>query len=104
MFEFVGLRAKMYSILKDENKNKATAKGIKKNVIETLSHYRYKAAIFGESEAALKQKVSFNLIRSEGHKLSTIRMTKTGLCAFDDKRFVLPDNVHTFAHGHWRTQ
>ena len=31
-------------------------------------------------------------------------MTKTGLCAYDDKRFVLNDNVRTLAHGHWRIE
>ncbi len=34
--------------------------------------------------------------------LSTLRLRKTGLCAYDVKRFVLDDNVHTLAHGHWR--
>lgn len=104
MMEFVGLRAKMYSILKDADHSKATAKGIKRNKIKTLTHDRYKAAIFGTSKDELCQKVSFNLIRSTNHVLTSIRLTKTGLCAYDDKRYVLPDNVHTLAHGHWRCQ
>lgn len=104
MMEFVGLRAKMYSILKDADHSKATAKGIKRNKIKTLTHDRYKAAIFGTSKDELYQKVSFNLIRSTNHVLTSIHVTKTGLCAYDDKRYVMPDNVHTLAHGHWRCE
>jgi hypothetical protein len=104
MMEFVGLRAKMYSILKDETHNKATAKGIKRSVIKSLTHEQYKLAIFGTTKEELQQKVSFNLIRSENHQLNSIKVTKTGLCAYDDKRWVLDDNVHTLAHGHYRTQ
>ena len=102
IYEFCGLRAKMYSILKDEEHNKAVAKGIKKNIIKRLKHEQFKAAIFGVEKHDLQQKVSFNLIRSERHQLSSISITKTGLCAYDDKRYVLEDNVHTLAHGHYR--
>jgi hypothetical protein len=34
----------------------------------------------------------------------TLRLRKTGLCAYDDKRHVLDDNVRTLAHGHWRIE
>jgi len=34
--------------------------------------------------------------------VATIALTKVSLCAIDTKRFVLEDNVHTLAHGHWR--
>ena len=43
LLEFVGLRAKMYSILPLEGDKKATAKGINKNVKdEVLTHENYK--------------------------------------------------------------
>jgi hypothetical protein len=100
IYEFCGLRSKMYSILKEETKNKATAKGIKKSVIKTLTREAYKKAIFGENIEDLKQKVSFNLIRSDNHQINTLKITKTGLCAYDDKRYVLDDNIKTLAHGH----
>ena len=53
--------------------------------------------------AAPRHKVAFNVIRSHCHILRTIAVVKAGLCAFDDKRFVLDDGVSTLAHGHWRT-
>ena len=34
--EFVGLRSKMYSYMKDDQKGEKTAKGIKKNVIKMI--------------------------------------------------------------------
>jgi len=94
--EFCGLRAKMYSILLSEKKNKATAKGVKKSVIKTLILY---AALFGVSED-MKQTCSFNMIRSYNHQLMSVNLKKTSLCCYDDKRYVLDDNIHTLAHGH----
>jgi hypothetical protein len=34
----------------------------------------------------------------------TLSSSKRGLCAFDDKRYLLPDGVHTLAHGHYRAR
>jgi hypothetical protein len=42
---------------------------------------------------------SFSAIRSRDHKLVTLDITKVGLSAFDDKRYVLEDNIHTLEHG-----
>ena len=45
--EFVGLRSKMYSYLKDSGKEERTAKGIKKAVIrKELVHENYKSTLF----------------------------------------------------------
>ena len=43
---------------------------------------------------------SFSAIRSRDHNLVTLDITKVGLCASDDKRYVFEDNIHTLAHGH----
>ena len=49
--EFVGLRSKMYSYIKDNNKGGKTAKGIKKNVIkEDITHEDYKDTLFNNKE------------------------------------------------------
>ena len=41
--EFVGLKSKMYSYIKDNEKGGRTAKGIKKNVIKNnIKHEDYK--------------------------------------------------------------
>jgi hypothetical protein len=84
-----------------EKKTKATAKGIQRNKIEKLSMEQYKMALFGKTKEEIQQKVSFNSIRSVKHQINTIRITKTGLCGIDDKKFILNDNIHSLAHGHF---
>ena len=43
-----------------------------------------------------------NVIRSRKHEIFTEEINKVALSANDDKRFILPDGVHTLAFGHWR--
>lgn len=100
--EFVGLRAKMYSNLLENGNMKKTAKGIKKGFMKKhIKHENYKAAIFDKTQ--MRQTAEFNLIRARNHKLHSITVKKVGLCCFDDKRYVLEDNIHTLAHGHYLT-
>lgn len=40
--------------------------------------------------------------RSEKHQIHSIALNKTTLPPFDDKRYILNDEIHTLAHGHWR--
>ena len=37
-------------------------------------------------------------IQSKKHKLGTCEINKISLSCFDDKRFVLNDEIHTFAY------
>ena len=103
IIEFCGHRAKMYTFLTEE-KGKSVAKGIKRNQIKKLKMDQYKRALFGETKEELRHTVSFNLLRSTNHQMNSIRVTKTGLSAIDDKRYILPDNVNTLALGHYKIQ
>ena len=103
---FAGLRSKMYAcdlVSSDDTAlTKKTAKGVKKGYVEKhLKFNNYKAALFGSGED-LRQHATFSSIRSVNHQVATIEQTKVSLCAIDTKRYVLEDNVHTLAHGHWR--
>jgi hypothetical protein len=101
--EFIGLRAKMYSMKLETGKEKKTGKGIKKQVVKNeITHENYRRAIFPECNEDLQQKVKFNLIRSKGHNISSIEVNKIGLSCIDDKRWILQDNIRTFAHGHFK--
>jgi hypothetical protein len=81
-------------------KTKSVAKGIKSSEIKKLTHKNYYDALFGTTKEEKSQSVSANFIRHENHQLYSQTITKTGICGFDDKRFVESDNIHTLAHGH----
>ena len=100
--EFIGLRSKMYSIKLSKEKNKATAKGIKKCVMKNIKHDDYKRCILSNSKEDRQQIVNFNLIRSTDHIINTINVNKIGLACVDDKRYVLDNNIDTLSHGHYK--
>jgi hypothetical protein len=96
--EFVGLRAKMYSLLTyDQSMIKRTAKGVKKRYVnEHLRHDMYLRTLRNRTIEHAK----YRLFRSRAHKLETVSYNKVALCAYDDKRYVLDDGVSTLAYGH----
>ena len=95
--EFVGLRSKMYSYVKDNNKGGKTAKGIKKCVIKKdISHENYKETLFNNKQMHHTMKT----IRSQNHQLGSFEMNKVTLSCFDDKRYILDDGITSYAYGH----
>ena len=95
--EFVGLRSKMYSYIKDNKKGGKTAKGIKKNVIkEDITHEDYKDTLSNNREMYHKMKTT----RSQNHELSSYEINKVSLSCFDDKRFIHEDGKTSYAYGH----
>ena len=96
--EFVGLRSKMYSYIKDNNKVEKTAKGIKKNIIKgNIKHEDYKNVLFKNEQMQHKMKT----IRSDKHQLGSYEMNKISLSCFDDKRYISKDGIKSFAYGHY---
>ena len=99
--EFVGLRSKMYSYMKDNEKGGKTAKGIKKNVIKkNLTHENYKAVLFNNKQMHHTMKT----IRSQNHQLGSYEINKVSLSCFDDKRYIHNDGISSTAYGHMNTQ
>ena len=95
--EFVGLRSKMYSYMKDNQKGGKTAKGIKKNVIKNnIMHDDYKETLFNNKQMYHKMKT----IRSENHQLGSYELNKVSLSCFDDKRYIYKDGIKSYAYGH----
>ena len=95
--EFVGLRSKMYSYIKNNLKEARTAKGIKKNIIKKqLTHETYKDVLFNEKQL----RHSMNTIRSKNHEIGSYEINKISLSAFDDKRYILEDGITSYAYGH----
>ena len=96
--EFVGLRSKMYSYIKDDQKVGKTAKGIKKNVIKNvIKHENYKQTLFENKQMYHKMKT----IRSQNHNLGSYEINKVSLSCFDDKRYILKDGHESYAYGHY---
>ncbi|GBO36495.1 hypothetical protein AVEN_215919-1 [Araneus ventricosus] len=98
IFEFIGLLPKIYSI-KSERGEKKTAKGVARSVVErNIRHEDYRRC---REELKSTREIQHR-IQSENHKLKTVKVNKIALCAFDDKRYLLDDNVHTLAYGHYK--
>jgi hypothetical protein len=98
--EFVGLRAKMYSLLTyDDSMAKRTAKSIKKPCV--AKHLRHDMYLRMLREKTIEH-AKYRLFRSRAHKTETVEYSNVALCAYDDKRFVLDDGVATLAYGHVR--
>ena len=71
---------------------KKTAKGIKRKVKEEYLHYNhYLDALKNFQSFVCKQ----NLITSTSHTVRTVHQHKIGLTAFDTKRWVCDDTIHT---------
>ena len=99
--EFCGLRAKMYCFITEEEKTKSVAKGCKRNVIKKFKMQNYKDCLFGNTKQQLQQHCTANFIRQSLHQVHSVRITKVSLSGLDDKRYILDDNIHTLAHGHY---
>ena len=96
--EFIGLRSKMYSYKKEDNKVEKTAKGIKKNIIKgNIKHEDYKKVLFKNEQMQHRMKT----IRSERHQLGSYEINKISLSCFDDKRYIANDGINSFSYGHY---
>ena len=97
--EFVGLRSKMYSYVKDNKQTARTAKGIKKQVIrKNITHDNYIDVLFNNKQIMHTMKT----IRSEKHQLGSFELNKISLSCFDDKRFIHQNGITSYAYGHYK--
>ena len=97
--EFVGLRSKMYSYIKDNDQGGKTAKGIKKIVIKKdITHENYKQTLFNNEQMHHTMKT----IRSNNHQLGSYELNKVSLSCFDDKRYIHNKGVTSYAYGHYK--
>lgn len=101
MTEFCAVRAKSYAY-KLNGMEKIKAKGICGHVVKYhMSFNDHKKCLFDDSDLdVFTQNVS---IRSFKHQLKTIKSNKLTYNNYDDKRIILEDKVHTYAHGHYKS-
>jgi len=96
--QFVGLRSKMYSLyVRDDKPCKTALKGIMKSYVK--KHIRHQAFL-----KTLRSKkctsAEFRAFRADNHVIKTVQISKICLSAFDDKRYILNDGMHSLAYGH----
>ena len=101
--EFVGLRSKMYSVLIENNTIKKTAKGFQKNMQSNIHHSEYLRCIDDDTRM-LDLSFSGNKIEHENHEIFLVEKTKSGLCAFNDKKHIRKTGHREFqckSFGHY---
>ena len=94
--EYVGLRAKMYSI-KSSVKSKKCAKGVTKIVQKALHHDLYKRVL--SEKLTIKEKM--RTIKSHNLELFVEECNKIVLNSADNKRYIEEDVNETLAFGHY---
>ena len=92
IFEFVGLKSKMYSLIENNDKEVNKAKGVKKK----LRHQEYLSVLFGKKVVRHKMK----RIQSNLQRIGTYDINKISLSCFDDKRHVFDCGINTLAYFH----
>ena len=101
IYEFVGLRSKMYSLKFGDNSSivrteSKIAKGVKDCVIRQSLNFSDYLRCLNENEV---MEHSFKSIKSVSHDVHTFHQKKVSLSSFDDKRYLL-DHIHSLPYGH----
>ena len=82
-----------------EGKEEKNGKGVKKSVVKKeITHQDYKNCLFSRKNHMRKM----NCLRSVNHESFGATTNKIALSANDDKRFIRPDGINTFAWGHYK--
>ena len=99
--EFVGLKSKMYSYIKSDERGGKTAKGIKKNVIKNnIKHADYKNTLMNNEQMHHKVKT----IKSHRHQLGSYEINEVLLSCFDDKHYIHDNGKSSYAYGHYKNR
>ena len=96
--EFVGLRAKMYSILNYDGTNKKTAKGVNSQIKKKqISHADFKTSLLDEKQYCH----TGTKIMQVKHQLYTADLNKVTLSPFNDKKWITRegDTFTSLSHG-----
>ena len=92
IYEFIGLKSKMYSIRDVNKKEKSTHKGHN----SLIKYEEFKDTHFNKK--AIRHKMRG--IKSKKHELVTYESNKRSLSDFDDKYYVLSDGINILPYGH----
>ena len=92
IYEGEFLKSKMYSLKTVDGGGKSTHKG--HNSFIRCDEYEY--------TRTNKEVIRNNMrgFKSKNHEIFTYQSNQIFLCNFDDRRFILPDGIHTLPYGH----
>ena len=108
MKEFAGLRPKCYAFLctgkVDRNivqhsrpVEKKIAKGVKRQAKDEHLHFTHYLDTLHSFQTFVSKQ---NLISSTAHTARTVHQRKVTITAFDTKRWLYEDTIHTYSHDH----
>jgi len=99
---FVGLKSKVYCIrfVDDEHESEKRMKGIPRTVVKKTVSDQFLVALTRPNEI-FQPLCQYDCIRTRKHEIYTIcEKKKLPLSAFDDKRYICEDGVHTLPYFH----
>ena len=91
----------MYAI-KAGSIEKKMGKGVKRGFLKkSVSHADYVRCLTSLQREDQQQHATFAGFRTHLHQVSTMMMSKVGLCCYDNKRYLL-DAVNSLSYGHYK--
>ena len=92
IYEGEFLKSKIYSLKTVAGGEKSTHKGHNSFIMCDKDEYTW----------SNKEVIRNNMrgFKSKNHEIFTYESNKISLCDFDDKRYILPDGIHTLPYGH----
>ena len=95
---FVGLKSKMYSLVKLDYKEIKRAKDVNRSAISNIKHEEYVNTLFSKKTKKLRLNIKRN--QSKLHQIGTSDVNKVSLLCFDDNRYILNFRIESFAYSH----
>ena len=98
ILQFAALKAKLYSLITTGKIFKKKAKGVKKSVVKNMIRHQDYCDVLNNCTV---MRHSMNMFRTDKHQVHAITLVKKSLTAYDDKRWLYPDGIHSYAYGHY---
>lgn len=97
--EYIGLRAKMYSIMGSEGSLVKKAKGVSKVTLKKdIKHENYRKTL----EEHMVYRHEMIQLRSSKHDIYMNKVNKVSLSPTDTKRYIRSDGINTYPFGHFK--
>ena len=94
--EFVGLKTKMCFLGVESSEEIKKGKDVNKDVVKNIRHEEYVEILFNKNMIRHKMKS----VESKLHKIGTHNVCKISLSCFNDKRYILNDDINSLGYFH----